>query len=141
MHSEPRDCMELMKRIHDEMEKNANNGLLRHGITFAQFHMLMMLNTEEGDRMLKDVERHFGVAQSTAAGIAVRLEKKGLICGSTDAMDRRIKRLRITEAGRGICRDARANMEETRRRLLSGLTPEEQEQFTRLLQKVYNAIK
>lgn len=142
MNSRPPDCMELMKRIHDVLEKNANHGLMRHGITFAQLHMLMALDrAEDGTQKLKELEKYFCVAQSTAAGLAVRLEKKGLVQSFADAGDRRVKQLRITDAGREICRDTRANMEETRRRFLSGLDPEEQEQFTRLLQKVYHAIR
>lgn len=139
------DCMDLMKRVHEMIEKKANSNLMRHDITFSQLQMLMTLDMEEqwgGDEVkLKDLERYFGVAQSTAAGIAARLERKGLVTGSTDARDKRVKRLRITEAGRTVCRETHAGMVETRRRFLSALTPEEAEEFTRLLRKVYRAIQ
>jgi len=136
--------MELMRRIHDLMEKDANNNLQRHGVTFTQLHMLMALGREEDRRggpvQLKDLERYFRVAQSTAAGVVVRLEKKGLVSSFTDQADKRIKWLRITEPGREVCRCTRADMEDGRRRFLSGLDPEEQAEFARLLQKVYDAL-
>lgn len=145
MNRHPPDCMELMKRIHDVIEKNANSNLMCHGITFSQLHMLMTLDREEergnSSVKLKDLERYFGVAQSTAAGIVVRLEKKGFITSFTDDGDRRIKCLRITEAGRAVCRSTKASIEESERRFLSSLTPEEEAEFTRLLRKVYHAIQ
>lgn len=144
MNDAPYDSMELMKRIHEVIEKDANNNLMRYGITFAQLHMLMALAMEGepgGEAMkLKDLERYFQVAQSTAAGIAVRLERKGLVHSFTDACDKRNKRLQITERGREVCRVAHDSMEETRRRVFSSLTPEEQAEFSRLLLKVYHAL-
>ncbi len=145
MNRPPPDCMALMKRIHDVIEKNANSNLMRYDITFSQLHMLMTLDREEerGNNAvkLKDLERYFGVAQSTAAGIVVRLEKKGFVTSFTDDEDRRCKWLRITEAGRAVCRGTKESIDENQRRFLSSLTPEEAEEFTRLLRKVYDAIK
>ena len=69
-------CGEMMKRIDDRIEKSANNDLQIHGVTLTQIQMLLALNQiENGSAALKEVEKYFGIAQSTTAGIAVRLER------------------------------------------------------------------
>lgn len=145
MTAPPRNFMELMKRIHDALVKKANHDLLRYGVTASQLHMLIALGVERerGTEAvkLKDLERCFGVAQSTAAGIAARLEKRGLVSSFTDDGDKRVKLIRITPAGQEICRAARESVEDTHRRFLSCLSPQEEEELTRLLEKVYYALK
>lgn len=145
MTAPPHTFMELMKRIHDTLEKEANQNLLRYGITASQLHMLMALGCEweQGVQAvkLKDLERCFGVAQSTAAGIVVRLEKRGLVESLSDDGDKRVKLIRITPAGLEICRATKELVEETHRRFLSCLSREEEEELTRLLKKVYYAVK
>ena len=72
-----RDCGLLMKQIHDEMRKNANNALRPQGITLVQLDALTKLDqAPEGQRSLKELEQILHVAQSTAAGIVARLEQK-----------------------------------------------------------------
>lgn len=133
---------ELMKRINDTLEKNANNELQAHGITFTQIQMLLALSTmENGSATLKELEKYFGVAQSTAAGVAVRLEKKKLVTGFTDSEDKRIKHIKITDAGKELCRAAQKSMNDSEQRLLGGLTPEERTQFISLLKKIYDAME
>lgn len=133
---------ELMKRIHDTLEKHANNELQEHGVTFTQIQMLLALDTMEGgSATLKELEKFFGVAQSTAAGVAVRLEKKNLVIGFTDAEDKRIKHIRITDAGKELCKATQKSMEESERRLFAGLTPEEKAQFLLLLKKIHDTME
>lgn len=129
-------CGGLIKRISENMERNANRDLQVCGVTLAQVQMLLVLNRVES-ASLKELEHYFGVAQSTVAGIAIRLERKQLVLSSTDTADRRAKRLQITDAGREICRKADRFIHGAEAGLLSGLTPEEQTEFARLLQKVY----
>ncbi|MCD7770367.1 MAG: MarR family transcriptional regulator [Oscillospiraceae bacterium] len=132
----------LIKRINDTMEKRANNALQQHDITFFQMRVLIILSTsEDGTATLKELERGFGVAQSTAAGVAVRLEKKGLITSYADARDRRVKRVQITPAGRTLCINHREEMDQNEARLTQTLSPQEQEQLKSLLLRVYAALE
>ena len=135
-------CGELIKRINDIIEKHGNSQLNKEDVTVSQFKMLILLNERpEGSATLKEMEKHFGVAQSTIAGIASRLEKKQLISSYTDPADRRIKHIRITDAGRAICLKARISMEQNEKHLLRGLDQPEQDQLRELLYKIYNTIK
>ncbi len=134
-------CGAIMKRISDKMEKQANEEFESYGVTMTQFRMLMSLREiPDGRASLKTLEKYFGVAQSTAAGIAVRLERKGLVTSLADPSDKRIKIVCLTDAGCKICEDAYTNMENAERRLLKGLDEAEREQFLILLQKVYGAL-
>ncbi len=131
----------LIKRINDTMEKRANSELQSHDITFFQFKMLLTLRfMKDGTATLKELEHYFGVAQSTAAGVAVRLERKQLIESFPDPNDRRVKCVRITEAGRTLCENHRAAMDQGERDMLRSLAPEEQEQLKGLLLRVYRAL-
>lgn len=133
---------ELIKRINDKVEKTVNNKLLTYGLTSTQFKMLVTLHlSPDNTAALKDLEKYFGVAQSTAAGIVTRLEKKKLVASFSDANDKRIKHVRITDEGLRICLNVRESIIETERKLFSGLTPEEEAELNRLLHKVYHSIK
>lgn len=133
---------ELMKRVNDALEKHANNNLQTHGVTFTQIQVLLALNLmRDGTATLKEIEKHFDVAQSSAAGVVVRLEKKKLITSYIDAEDKRIKHIRITDKGKELCRATKQSMEENERRLFSGLTAEERTQFIFLLKKIYENME
>lgn len=136
-----RDCGLLIKQINDELRKNANNMLRSMDITLAQLDALVELDRSPGQqRSLKELERIFHVAQSTAAGIIARLEQKGLVEGFGDAGDRRVKLVRITPAGIACAHDALHHRAEAEEQLLSGLTETEQEIFCTLLKKVRDSL-
>lgn len=131
-----------IKQISDYMDKDINRNLERHNLTHSQSRFLMALfHRETQCASLKQLENLFGVAQSTMAGIAVRLESKGLIVSFTDAQDRRIKHVQLTEAGRNVCQASHDTILATENRLVSGLTGIERQIFLDLLQKVYQAVR
>lgn len=135
------DCGLLMKQINDELRKNANNALRHLGITLVQLDTLLELErAPEGQRSLKELEHILHVAQSTAAGIVARLEQKGLVEGFGDAEDRRVKRVRITQAGIACIQAAQHHRAETEEKLLSGLTETERDIFYTLLKKVRDSL-
>lgn len=142
MSNEEFSCMELLKRISDTLKKNANNGLKARGITFSQLQMLLALNEiPKGSATLKELEKYFSVAQSTAAGIAVRLENKKLVTGVVDADDKRIKHIQLTDAGKEVCLNTEKEVREMEQRLISRLTEDEEELLRGLLRKVYETIE
>lgn len=135
-------CGTLLKQIHDALEKQANNSLRADRLTMAQVGVLLMLDRAEHRQMpLKELEKALHVAQSTAAGIVSRLEQKGLVESFGDAEDRRVKVVRLSEAGAGCCRTADARMAEAERQLLSSLTEAERDIFILLLRKVRDSLQ
>lgn len=134
-------CGALIKQIHDELEKNANNAMRAHDITMAQCGALLILNGAPGKQMtLKELERMLHVAQSTAAGIVNRLEQKGLVEGFGSPDDKRIKMVRITSQGIECSKRAEQDMAQAEKQLLSGLTITEQGIFLTLLKKVRDTL-
>lgn len=146
MKEEEFHIFEMLKRISDTLEKRANSELQSNGITASQVKMLFALLSserfeEKGCLTLKELERRFGIAQSTAAGIIKRLEIKKLVESFNGDDDKRVKSVRITESGREICRNARDSMKKGNKRMLKDFTNEEKKVFSSLLQKLMNNIE
>lgn len=134
-------CGAILKQLHDELEKNANNALRPQGITMAQVGVLLLLkDAPQTERSLKDIEQLLHVAQSTAAGIVARLEQKGMLESFGNPQDKRIKMVKLTPAGNECCLQAQQHMKETEKLLLSDLTETERGIFHSLLIKVRNSL-
>lgn len=134
-------CGELMKRICDIFEARANKDLQEQDITLSQMKILVYLdNASDKSATLKELEKYFGTAQATIAGIAVRLEKKGLIESYIDTEDRRIKHVRLSETGQELCCHTKSQVEAGDVQLLGALEPAERAEFQMLLQKVYDNL-
>ena len=137
-----RACGMMIKQIHDCLEKDTNNTLRAQDLTMAQVGALIELRSAEEKQMpLKELERRLHVAQSTAAGIVVRLEQKGFLESFGSSDDRRIKMVRITAKGEDCCMDSDRGMEQAEQKLLHSLTQEEKTVFLDLLEKVCNGMK
>ena len=78
-------CGEIMKRLYDMIEKDANSEMQKEDVTLSQMKMLTFLRgKDDSSAPRKEMERYFDVSQATIAGIAARLEKKSMIAGYTD---------------------------------------------------------
>lgn len=127
----------LIKIINERIEKRANQALYEFAITFSQMRILMSLYySAEGMYSLKELEKIFNLSQQTIAGTVSRLEKKDLVASFTDQEDKRIKKVILTPKGRELSVKAKEKVEETENWLCSGLSPEEQDTFLALLQKI-----
>lgn len=150
MESEEFQIFELLKRISDAMEKNANSDLRSSDITASQLKLLFAVLSsecsrdnfrEKGQLSLKELERRFGVAQSTAAGIIQRLEKKKLVESVSDKEDKRVKIVRITDGGRKVCKKAAELMSEGHKQALNGFSDDEKRVFVGLLRKMLSNLE
>ena len=132
----------LFKQIDEILAARVNSNLLKWDLTNSQLHALLTLRRSPGQTLtLKELESAFHMAQSTIAGLVMRLEKKGLVESLADSADRRVKRVHLTEKGREVCHTCRDHFTETERLLTSHLTEAEQAELYRLLCLVYEAIK
>ena len=132
----------LLKKINESLARRANANLLAQDLTFAQMHVLVRLyHAPERTLRLKELEGCFCLAQSTVAGLASRLEKKGLVENVADPADRRVKRIRLTQRGEETCERGRENIRRSEELLVSRLTEAEQAELSRLLTVVYDTVK
>lgn len=131
-----------IKQIHDRLEKQANNAMRSSDLTMMQVSVLMALqDSSEKQLSMKELERCFGVAQSTVAGIVSRLEQKGFVEALGDAADKRVKRVHITVAGEKCCAEASCCKEEAERRLLKGFSEEEKRLLGALLERAVRNLE
>ena len=137
-----KDCGFYIKHINDVLQRDANNALRSQDLTLSQITVLLLLEgAPDGELSLKELERRLQVAQSTAAGIVVRLEQKDFVTSFTSSEDKRIKMVRVTQRGLGCCESAKQNMQQTEDRLLSKLTEAERNTLIELLRKVNDGLK
>lgn len=130
-------CGTMIKQLHDAMERDANNVLRTKGLTVAQVGVLLELySTPKKQMPLKELEHILHVAQSTAAGIVVRLEQKGLVESFGDSADRRIKIVRLTQTGETCCIETNKDMIQSEKKFLEPLTEKEQTALISLLEKI-----
>ena len=134
-------CGMLIKQINDSMRKQVNNHLRSCDLTMAQVGVLLELRKNTDLQMtLKELERSFRVAQSTAAGLVSRLEQKNFVESFGDSKDKRIKIVRITKKGEQFFQEADEHRKQTEEQLLSELTETEQEILLSLLKKVRDSL-
>lgn len=128
---EENPCTMLIRRLYLSLTRLSNRILHQHDLTMSQLMTLLLLSGSSE----KELERLLQTSQPDVAGIASRLEKKGLVSRFPDAADRRVKRLSITTQGEQSCCAARGEIRSGEDALLAGMTPEEQNAFRRLLEK------
>ncbi len=140
--AKPASCGTLIKQIGDELRKKADNKMRSQDMTMTQTVALLALyHTPEKQLTMKQLEKELHVAQSTAAGIVSRLEQKGLVDGCSDAEDKRIKLVRITQTGITRVLETEQDMAHAEEMLLSVLTETEREILYSLLKKVRGSLK
>ena len=133
---------QLIKLLHDRLEKQANNTLRAQDLTMMQISVLMELQkTEQKQLSMKELERKFCVAQSTVVGIVSRLEQKGFVEAFGDAADKRVKLVHIPPAGEACCQEASGYMEQAEQTLLQGFSEEEKTMFNLLLTRAAENVR
>lgn len=131
-----------IKKINDMIEKGINHKLQELDLTFSQHHVLVYLKHQKNQTArLKELEKHFNVAQPTMAGIVVRLESKGLVRSSLLPDDRRVKVVTLTDSGSQLLHESFLSMENGEKLLVSKLNDNEKEELGRLLDILYSTIQ
>jgi DNA-binding MarR family transcriptional regulator len=106
-----------------------------HDITPPQWAALRALHERPGIEQAKLAEI-VAYDRSTIGGLVDRLETKGLVCRSSDATDRRLKRLNLTPTGRQLFEALRDKIRSVTNRFVEPLAPPEVEQLLSLLERV-----
>lgn len=90
------------------------------GITSGQFSLLMSLNQPNGPR-ISDLVDVLGMDRTTLTAALKPLERRGLVQARRDARDGRARRLALTDAGRGLLKEAVPVWRLTHERIEDGL--------------------
>lgn len=137
-----RDVGFLVKLIHDALERTINRELEAFQLTNSQLAVLNFLQFRaNAETTIRDVQEYLNISHPTAAGLVKRLEQKGFVHLLVDPKDRRARMIRLDPlVQERFTADTRptTGLEE---RLMNGLSPEEREQLSSLLLRVYQNIK
>ena len=98
-------------------------------LTSAQGHIMGYLSHSTTPLCPRDIEEAFHLSHPTVSGLLSRLEKKGFVELRTDQQDRRCKRIYVLPKGKECHEKMHQTIESIENRLVSGFTPEEQQQF------------
>ena len=109
----------------------------RTGLSMRDIHVLLFLVNNPDYDTARDITELRGLSKSQVSQAVELLAGRGLLRRTADGGDRRVVHLEITEAGAPLAARARDIQADCGRRLLEGLTPEESDQFNRLLAKVF----
>lgn len=104
-------------------------------ITPVQYAILRTLSNHPGIDQVT-LAGLVGIDTSTGATVCVRLEEKGLLVRKVIPHNRRQRALNITTIGEQLLNDLIPAAQRLRKRLLSPLEADEQEQFMHLLDKL-----
>lgn len=110
------------------------------GLTTGTFPALLELWETDGLTQRQLVEK-LDIEQATMANTLSRMERDGLIIRKKDANDGRVQRIWLTERARGLHRPATEAAMAENDEALAGLSEDEREQFTALMQKVIAASR
>ena len=113
------------------------------GISEAQGRILNYILAEGSRRNVyqKDIEEEFDLRPPTASSILRSLEKQEMISRVPDETDGRLKKLIFTEKADKMRLALEEEIVETERRLLDGITDEEQKMFLRLAEKMFHNLE
>lgn len=128
----------LVKLIYDEIDREVNRKLVKHGLTSSQVAVLIFLHTQErAQATIKDIQRFLNVSQPTATGLVRRLEKKGFVRVFEDPQDRRVRIVRLTNETSSVYESIQSLMRETEAMLMQGFSAQERDQVYALLNRIY----
>jgi DNA-binding MarR family transcriptional regulator len=111
----------------------------RLGVHVGQNFLLEALWEEDG-LTLGELARRMHVEVPTATRMTKRMEATGLLDRTTDANDRRVVRIALTERGRALREELPGLLDGIALHALRDLTPAERDQLITLLGRVADAM-
>ena len=124
-----------LKMLHFCTDQAMTNALAEMDLTCAQGHILVYLAHQQVAPCPKDIEEVFHLSHPTISGLLSRLEKREFIAIRPDAHDKRCKRIFLLAKGEASLQKMHSVVLDTETRLVQGFTPQEEETFTRLLDR------
>ncbi|MHB1559051.1 MAG: MarR family winged helix-turn-helix transcriptional regulator [Isosphaeraceae bacterium] len=127
-----------MLRLHGRLERCLSGELAAHGLTLAQFDVLMTLCHGEGITQ-QELAEWLLVTKANVVGLIDRVEAAGWVERRADPEDRRVKRLYLTDAGRKLARKAQPGQHALVRRIFGQLSEAELRRLHSMLARLDEA--
>lgn len=97
---------------------------------------ILILLSEEGPLTQRALTQRLGIQPGSASEVLRKLEAAGWITRTPSQLDRRTTDLALTETGRPVTQQARAQREARHQEMFAPLSPQEKAQLLALLEKV-----
>ena len=115
-----------MRQNSEELGLTASQGMFLHHL----WHRQQILRV---DSYARDLEQFFDIKHPTVSGILQRMEAAGFVVFEASDTDRRCKRIRLTQKALDAHDKTAQHIRCSESRLVQGMTPEEADEFRRLL--------
>ena len=110
--------------------------LERTGLSMREVHVLLFLANNPECDTARDVSEYRGISKSQVSQAVELLAAEGILRRAVDEEDRRVVHLSVTEDGAPLARECQEIQAACGKRLLEGLSPTQQAQFSALLETV-----
>lgn len=110
------------------------------GLSVTHFQVLAVLDGQ-GPLSMTRLADHMGVSLPNATGIISRMEERGVVARTHDALDRRRVLVRVTDAGREVVRELSDLHRSQLTALIQAMTPERQENLLRAIRDVRATVE
>ena len=121
--------------LHWCTDQTMTAALAQMDLTAAQGHIMGFLAHQAEPSCPRDIEEAFQLSHPTVSGLLSRLEKKEFIALRTDPADKRCKRIDILPKGEACIQKMHTTIRTIEQKLVQNFSEEEQEIFTRLLDR------
>lgn len=133
----------MVKKIHTVFETETNKELQKLNLTRSQLEILIFIKFQikrniEVNQI--DIEKEFNLKNPTVTGILNRLEEKGYIKRVPSSKNARFKKIVITDNVYDILEKANKKGQVMEEKIKECLTEQEQEDLTKILEKIINYI-
>jgi len=122
--------------LHCCTDQLMTEALAKMDLTSSQGRIIGYLAHQSHPPCSRDIEEFFHLSHPSVSGTLSRMEKKGFIEFRPDPEDHRFKRIYILPKGLQCNQQIRQTIESLEAQMVSGFTPEEQEQFSGFLNRI-----
>jgi DNA-binding MarR family transcriptional regulator len=123
----------VVGRFRRQLRRSTGSGFDTTGVTESQAEMLRLVGRQPGISV-REAAKELALVPNTASTLVSKLAAEGLLIRSVDADDRRVGRLRLTEAAQRIADESRAARRAALSQVLDELDPEQLDSLERGLE-------
>lgn len=128
------------RALHCCTDRIITDALSQMELTASQGRILGFIARQNAPPCPKDIEEHFRLSHPSVCGTLHRMEKKGFIEFLPDRQDHRCKRIILAPRGSECCQRIQKVISDIENQVVNGFSPEEQEIFSRLLDRAIRNI-
>lgn len=131
----------MMKKSETVYQRFCQSVIREYDLNATSFQVIMFLANNPQYNTARDLCQMRGIKTGIASVAVEQLIQMGYLERKTDARDRRIQRLYVTDRADDLIRQGRQVQQEFAQTIADGLTQQEQETYFRLTDKLMEKIE